>query len=96
MLGFPTLDFPYPNTVKTRPALCDLPLIEESALTLRSPEQARRELAAIKIQSNLRRMFAQKQLVELRCLRDEALALQKRNQGAAVLIQSLARMREGR
>eukprot|EP00752_Nemacystus_decipiens_P012503 g11074.t1 len=57
---------------------------------------ARRELAAITIQSNLRRVFAQKQLLELRRLRDEAVALEKRNQAAAVLIQSLARMQEGR
>lgn len=41
-------------------------------------------------------MFAQKQLLELRRLRDEAEALQKKSQAAAVLIQSLARMREGR
>lgn len=48
------------------------------------------------IQSNLRRLFAQKQLVELRRLRDEEEARERANQAAAVLIQSLARMRQGR
>lgn len=57
--------------------------------------QARRELAATMIQSNLRRLFAQKQLLELKRLRDEALAHERKIQAAAVLIQSVARMREG-
>ncbi|CAB1113691.1 unnamed protein product [Ectocarpus sp. CCAP 1310/34] len=43
-----------------------------------------------------RRLFAQKELLELRRLRNEALAREKRNQAAALLVQSLARMRQGR
>lgn len=47
------------------------------------------------IQSNIRRLFAHKQLLEFKRLRDEALAHERKIQAAAVLIQSVARMREG-
>ncbi|CAM9288359.1 unnamed protein product [Ectocarpus sp. 13 AM-2016] len=70
--------------------------IRARRLLLEARTQARRELAAIVIQNNLRRLFAQKELLELRRLRDEALASERRNQAAAVLVQSLVRMRQGR
>eukprot|EP00903_Cladosiphon_okamuranus_P017882 g16455.t1 len=70
--------------------------IRARRLLLEARIQARNEVAAITIQNNLRRMLAQKQLEELRRLREEAVALEKKTQAAAVLIQSLARMREGR
>lgn len=58
--------------------------------------QARRELSAITIQSDWRCFAAKKQLWRLRRLRDEAAARRRRRENAAVLIQSIARMRVGR
>lgn len=73
------------------------PINAPPTIFVRSPDgQAKKELAAIMIQSNLRRFFAQMELTELQSLRDEALAREKERQAAAVIIQSVARMREGR
>ncbi|CAM9318828.1 unnamed protein product [Ectocarpus sp. 8 AP-2014] len=79
-----------------RVRMVEVRAIRARRLLLEARTQARRELAAIVIQSNLRRLFALKELLELRRLRGEALARERRNQAAAVLIQSLARMRQGR
>ncbi|CAM9101386.1 unnamed protein product [Hapterophycus canaliculatus] len=70
--------------------------IRARRLLLEARLQARKERAAIMIQSNLRRFFAQTELAGLRRLRDESLAREKREKSATVLIQSVARMREGR
>ncbi|CAM9339293.1 unnamed protein product [Scytosiphon promiscuus] len=70
--------------------------IRARRLLLEARVQARKELAAIMIQSNLRSFFAQTELKVLRRLRDEALALEKKRQAAAVIIQSVTRMRKGR
>lgn len=55
--------------------------------------QARQEFYSIVIQSNWRRVFAQKLLRDLRRTREQMLAQGRKRQAAVILIQSMARVR---